>query len=31
VIDALYPNVLKDLERISDHANNITEHVMQIT
>lgn len=31
VIDALYPNVLQDLERISDHANNIAEHVMQIT
>ncbi len=31
VIDALYPNVLKDLERISDHANNIAEYVMQIT
>ena len=30
VIDALYPNVLQDLERISDHANNIAEHVMQI-
>jgi phosphate:Na+ symporter len=31
VIDALYPNVLQDLERISDHANNIAEHVMEIT
>ncbi|MBU0682001.1 MAG: Na/Pi cotransporter family protein [Proteobacteria bacterium] len=31
VIDALYPDVLKDLERITDHANNIAEHVMQIT
>ncbi len=30
-VDALYPNILQDLERISDHANNIAEHVMQIT
>ena len=31
VMDAMYPNVLQDLERISDHANNIAEHVMRIT
>ncbi len=31
LVDALYPNVLQDLERISDHANNIAEHVMEIT
>lgn len=31
MIDALYPSVLQDLERISDHANNIAEHVMEIT
>ena len=30
VVDALYPNVLQDLERISDHANNIAENVMEI-
>ncbi len=28
--NALYPNVLQDLERISDHANNIADHVMEI-
>jgi phosphate:Na+ symporter len=31
VMDAMYPSVLQDLERISDHANNIAEHVMRIT
>lgn len=31
IIDALYPNVLHDLERISDHANNIADHVVQIS
>jgi phosphate:Na+ symporter len=29
VINALYPNVLQDLERIRDHANNIAEHVLK--
>jgi phosphate:Na+ symporter len=29
VINALYPNVLQDLERISDHANNIAEYVFK--
>jgi phosphate:Na+ symporter len=28
-INALYPNVLQDLERINDHANNIAEHVFK--
>jgi len=30
VIDAFYPNVLKDIGRISDHATNITEHILKI-
>ncbi|MEK6200797.1 MAG: hypothetical protein N2A40_00020 [Desulfobulbaceae bacterium] len=30
-VDALYPNILQDLERISDHANNMAEHVMRIS
>jgi phosphate:Na+ symporter len=30
VVDALYPNVLKDIERITVHANNIAEHVLKI-
>ncbi len=29
-IDAFYPYVLKDLGRISDHANNFTEHVLKM-
>ncbi|MBU0961008.1 MAG: Na/Pi cotransporter family protein [Proteobacteria bacterium] len=28
--DAMYPRILQDLERISDHANNIAEHVMKM-
>ena len=31
IMDAMFPSVLKDLERISDHANNIAEHVMEFT
>lgn len=31
VIDALYPTVLQDLQRISDHANNIAGQVMRIS
>jgi len=30
VVNAFYPYVLKDIERISDHANNITEHVLKM-
>lgn len=30
VVDALYPNVLKDIERIGDHANNIGEYVQEM-
>ena len=29
VINALYPKVLQDLERITDHANNIAEYVLK--
>nr|MBC8209034.1 hypothetical protein [Candidatus Desulfatifera sulfidica] len=28
--DIFYPSVLKDLERIGNHANNIAEHVMSM-
>lgn len=28
--DALYPNILRDLERISDHSENIAEHVLEL-
>ncbi|MDH3330443.1 MAG: Na/Pi cotransporter family protein [Desulfobulbaceae bacterium] len=30
VVDAFYPDVLKDIGRISDHANNISEHVLKM-
>lgn len=30
VKDAMYPSILQDLERISDHSNNIAEHVMKM-
>ncbi len=30
VADLFYPAVLKDIRRISDHANNITEHVLKM-
>lgn len=30
VVNAFYQYVLKDIERISDHANNITEHVLKM-
>ncbi|WP_157819268.1 PhoU domain-containing protein [Mariprofundus aestuarium] len=29
LINALYPNVLQDLERIRDHANNIAEQALK--
>jgi len=28
--DAFYPNVLQDIERLVDHANNIAEHVLKM-
>jgi len=30
VTDALYPNVLKDIERLAEHANNIAEHAAKM-